>query len=94
MTQKYNHSIFQHCLSVKVLIIFNVIPTFCFTLEQTTSTLQQLHHLTLEKHQMLEKYLFSDAKAENGLSFEDVSSCIRPTSWVNDKIISLPIYKS
>ena len=43
---------------------------------------------------MLEKYLFSDAKAENGLSFEDVSSCIRPTSWVNDKIISLPIYKS
>ena len=47
-----------------------------------------LTDLTLEKHQMLEKYLFSDGKAENGLSFEDVISCIRLTSWVNDKIIS------
>ena len=37
---------------------------------------------------MLEKCLFSDGKAGNGLSFEDVISCIRLTSWVNDKIIS------
>ena len=37
---------------------------------------------------MLEKHLLSDAKAENGLSFEDVSSCIRPTSWVNDDVRS------
>ena len=44
--------------------------------------------LTLKKHQMFEKYLFSDVKAENGLFFEDVSSCFRPTSWVNDNIIS------
>ena len=37
---------------------------------------------------MLEKHLFSDAKAENGLSFGDVSSCIRPASWLNDNITS------
>ena len=44
--------------------------------------------LTLERHQMLENYFFSDAKAKNDLSFEEVSSCICPTSSVNDNIIS------
>ena len=43
--QKYNHTTFQHFLPVKVLMIFNVIPTFCFILEETILTLQQLHHL-------------------------------------------------
>ena len=54
----------------------------------STFALSHFTDLILEKHQMLEKYLFSDEKAENGLSFEEVSSCIRPTFWVNDKIIS------
>ena len=54
----------------------STVAPFCFT------------DLTLGKHQMLENNLFSDAKAENSLPFEDVSLCIRPTSWVNDNIIS------
>ena len=41
----------------------------------------------LEKHQILKK-LFSDAKAEHGLSFEDRSSCNRINSWVFNNIIS------
>ena len=41
----------------------------------------------LKKYQILKK-LFSDAKAENGLSFEDRSSCNRINSWVFNNIIS------
>ena len=65
-------------------MIFNLNSTFIFILEQTISTLKQLYHLislsSPTKASNLEKYLFSNAKAGNGLSFEDVNSYIFPIS--------------
>ena len=71
MTQKYDHRNCQHYLLVKVLMICNVTPRFRSVLEKTILTLQPtvpssyLNSLALEEHRILEKYLFSDAKAEN-----------------------------
>ena len=59
MTQKDNHLTFQHFLPLKVLMIFNVIPTFCVILEKNINASSvapsYFRDLTLEKHQMLEK---------------------------------------
>ena len=98
MTQKYNHTNFQYYLLVKVLMICNVTPRFRSILEKTTLALQQaappsyLNSLALKEHQILKKYLFSDAKAENGLSFDDLSSGNCPTSGVNYNISYFFVY--
>ena len=108
MTQKNNHTNCQHYLLVKVLMIFTKIPRFQCILENNILTLlvqvliwtflirsvppSFFKDLGIEKCQILEKHIFSDAKAENDLSFEGLSSCNYPKSWVNYNISYFFVY--